>query len=484
MLRHVRGGAFWALSAAAWVAGLTPVAQAAPPAHPITNIDTWSRFVRWPATRPVDIVILAGDSTIIVNRGGQARALHEVLGERYPAFATSFMSPGINNGAGVQLNMGWDWADLGVDQTTGAPGVFDEIFQRTESAPLVFDGHFTRYGHIPADLGPFVLYGAQLGPASRLDLRGAIRFDVWYSAGPGSAGSFCPQIRYNNDTFGGYTSLSTGTLTEPIPTDAATDRVARFSATLAADGNRSTSRLMYWNVGGNIEVGAGATTPITFYGTRAYAEDVRKGYSISIVDQCGSESDYGMAVRARDWLEHGVGPDGRSPSYELLIGALRQRQIEMGFSPRILMVIQGMGNSYIEDGRSINDVAPNRSTPGVEDNVTDLYYRWDKFRARAGYSADEFGYLLVGFTVVKYNPQQEKFFDACRKRLAAWTRGKRNVCFLDWSGFMTPDEARLWASVDEVHLTLEGYKAIWRRAINHGLAQPVSFNAAPVEVRK
>lgn len=459
--------------------GVSTFVHAAPPAQPITNIDAWARLVRMPSTRPVDIVFIAGDSTIVTLGSGQARAIHEVLGERHPAFATAFMPVGVNNGAGVALNMGWDFADAGGDSQTGAPGPFDSIFQRTEPTQFVFDGHFSRYGTIDHEFPTTVTYGASLSYASRLDLREAIRFQVWYAAGPSVAGSFCPQIRYQTDAEP-YRTLSTDILKAPIDTNAPDDRLATFSTVLPADPSRSITRPLFWNIGGNIELGLSATPGTTYYGVRAYAENARKGYAVSIVDQVGGESDYGLAVRCRDWLEHGAGESGRSPSYDLIIGALRERQIAMGFKPRILLIIQGMGNSYVEGGRSINDIAVNSSPGGVEDNISDIYNRWEKFRIRAGYHSTEFTYALVGFTVVDDIPDKEAFFDKCRKRLAKWTAGKRNVCFIDWSGFMTAAETHQWATwgFDQVHLTLEGYKTIWRRAFNHGLNYPIQLKMA------
>lgn len=466
--------------AALGASALIPAAHAAPPAQPITNIDAWARLVRMPATRPVDVVFIVGDSTIVTLGAGQGRAIHEVLGERYPAFATAFMPPGINNGAGLTLNMGWDWVDGGGDSQTGAPAPFDSIFQRTETDPFVFDGHYTRYGYFDHDPPTTVTYGASLSAASRLDLRGPVRFQVWYAAGPSVAGSFCPQIRYQTDSVGPYRTLSTDIVKDAIDTNAPDDRIASYSTVLPADPERSNTRPIFWNVGGNIELGLSATAGTTFFGGRAYAENARNGYALSIVDQVGGESDYGLAVRCRDWLEHGAGESGRSPSYDLIIGALRERQIAMGFKPRILLIIQGMGNSYVEGGRSINDVAINSSPGGVEDNITDIYHRWEKFRIRAGYDSSEFTYALVGFTVIDDIPDKEAFFDKCRKRLAKWTAGRRNVCFIDWSGFMTAAETHQWATwgFDQVHLTLEGYKTIWRRAFNHGLNYPIQLKMA------
>lgn len=455
-------------------------AQPLAPAHPpITNPDNWARLVRMPAERPLDIVFIAGDSTVVVNRGGQVRAMHEVLQERYRPFATGLMSPGINNGAGVTINVGWDWSDGLGDAQTGAPAPFDPIFQRDEVAAFVNPGHFTRYGHLAADSDPASLYGAQLGPASGLDLQQPLRFQVWYAAGPSAlGGAFCPQVRYNSDSFGPYRSLSQGLITEPIGTAAVADGIAHFSAVIPADPTRAAARPMYFNLGGNIELWKGLVAPMTFFALRACDETATKGYAITIADQSGGESDYGMAIRARDWLEHGVDPaTGRSPSYDLLIGALRRRQLDMGFEPRILLIIQGMGNSLGESGLSINRGFSNRTPAGVEDNVTDIYNRWEKFRIAAGFPESEFRSLLVGFTVVT-DPEKEKIFAAYRRRLAQWTAGRRHVSFLDWSAFMTADDARAWSTIDDVHLSLTGYKTLWRRAIDHGLGQPITQKMA------
>lgn len=443
----------------------------------VTNPDNVHEIMNAAATRPVDF-IFTGDSTVYTGFGGKFRALREVLLERgYQEFATELLSVSEgNDGGGGDANFaGWTPTNAPAAYiSSGAhPAIEPSMHLSADAPPNVIPGHSKRYAHISTanPQPPSTGMGAHLDVNARLDRRGAISFNIWWGEGATPGGSFCPEIRYNFDGMGSYLSLS-GPL-PAVPTLApGTPGVRHWSYTLPANSSRPLNRSIVLGMG-NIAAGQWVNPPFTALYTRAWNPERTHGFSCSVLDHKGGESDYGMAVRLRDWAL--FDPVEPSKSLSLYLSILIERQQAMGAEPLLVFIYDGFGNSWAETGVSLDGVHTNVSPEGALANWIVWKDLIERTATLNGWPLGWFRFITRGFTPVGGSPayqNQEAVFDSYRTAVAAHIRDELDPfrhSFVDWAVITSYEEAQAsgwWrGGFDQAHWTVEAYTELTRRMV-------------------
>lgn len=397
------------------------------------------------ASRRVDVVMI-GDSNQSYNGYGFYGGLENALATRFGAYATGII-PTNANGIGGKIGSGADSSGIAF---SGAPtGLANDCF----AGP---SGVYAHYGYGTGTLTAAV-GGGSVATHAGFPVTDALT--VWGAAvnSKSFSGSSVPSagVRLGYSPYSTVANVTVGTLY-----DANYERVAYYSANIAADATRTGSGVEFrWSLPGATV----PTAPVEFLFSRFERPAKTTGVSVHTIYSLGGQSAWDMAKGLIDT------PDLTLQTY---FSEVRRLQISAGFAPVVVVYI----NSGLNDRNEGNlpSLGPNRiatgptSTAAYVDNIRAIQQRIKNIWTTNAWPLGELYWWIVPSHRIA-DPDDAQLI-AYRAAIKAATANDLQTSVTDLGALMTQAQGNTngWYASGQnyIHLTNAGYDAIGQILVN------------------